>query len=143
MNLGKKILIFYLAFVAGITFLVIKSMYQEQELVTPDYYEQELQYQQRIDQKGRADALNNHPILLKQSKGIKIEFPSNWDSNYIKGDVWIYCTNDQKKDLKQSFKLNSGERIVTLNYTTHGVRLVKISWEIAGIKYYTEEKINL
>ena len=143
MNWGKKILIFYLAFVAGITFLVIKSMYQEQELVTPDYYEQELKYQQRIDQKGRADALKKHLKLFKQSEGITIEFPSNLDSNYIKGDVWIYCANDQKKDLKQSFKLNSGERIVTLNYKTHGVRLVKISWEIAGIKYYTEEKINL
>lgn len=142
MNWGKKILIFYLAFVTGITFLVIKSMHQEQELVMPDYYEQELKYQQRIEEKGRADSLKTHLILKKQSGGISIKFPNNADSNCIKGDVWIYCANDQKKDCKKTFKLKTGERNVAIEYKFKGFRLVKISWECAGIKYYTEDKIK-
>ena len=43
----------YLAFVAGMGFLVFKASNQEFDLVTKDYYEQELKYQQVIDQSAR------------------------------------------------------------------------------------------
>ena len=46
MNWGYKILTVYIIFIAGILFLVFKSSNQNQDLVTKDYYEQELKYQQ-------------------------------------------------------------------------------------------------
>ena len=42
-------MLLYAVFVAGIVFLVVKASSQKFDLVTKDYYEQELQYQNVID----------------------------------------------------------------------------------------------
>jgi hypothetical protein len=47
---GYKIMFVYIAFVAGMGFLVFKASSQKFDLVTKDYYDQELKYQQVIDQ---------------------------------------------------------------------------------------------
>ena len=45
MNWGYKIMLAYVVFIAGILFLVFKSSSQKVELVTENYYEQELKFQ--------------------------------------------------------------------------------------------------
>ena len=57
MSWGYKILGVYLVFVTGIVFLVIKSSNQKVDLVTKDYYEQELMYQDKINETARASKL--------------------------------------------------------------------------------------
>ena len=47
---GYKIAFVYIIFVAGIGFLVFKASSQKFDLVTKDYYDQELKYQEVIDQ---------------------------------------------------------------------------------------------
>ncbi|MGL6269890.1 MAG: FixH family protein, partial [Chitinophagaceae bacterium] len=66
-NWGYKIAVFYLVFIAGIMFLVIKSSRQQMDLVTTDYYAQELKYQDKIDQSKRADGLSE-PIRHEVSE---------------------------------------------------------------------------
>ena len=56
-NWGYKITVFYLVFIAGIMYLVIQSSRQKMDLVTTDYYAQELKYQDKIDQSKRAGEL--------------------------------------------------------------------------------------
>ena len=58
MNWGYKILLVYAVFIAGILFLVYKASSQKMDLVTPDYYEQELKYQSQINATERANALS-------------------------------------------------------------------------------------
>ena len=49
MSWGIRIIIFYLVFISGIIFLVVKSGQHKTALVADNYYEKELQYQQVID----------------------------------------------------------------------------------------------
>ena len=49
MNWGNKLLITFLVFGAGISFLVYRSMHTNFELVEKDYYKSELRYQEIID----------------------------------------------------------------------------------------------
>ena len=50
LNWGYKIAIFYILFVVGIVFLVFKASNQKVDLVTADYYGEEVRYQgRRID----------------------------------------------------------------------------------------------
>ena len=58
MNWGYKILMVYILFVAGIMVMVFMSSTQNTDLVTTDYYEKELVYQQKIDQISRTSALS-------------------------------------------------------------------------------------
>lgn len=81
MNWGYKILTVYIIFVAGILFLVFKSSFQKQDLVVHDYYEQELKFQQRIDETERANALSADVKYLIREKEIIISFPRNERDN--------------------------------------------------------------
>ncbi len=53
----------YLVFVAGILFFVYKSSRQNEDLVTQDYYGEEIQYQKKIDQTARTNALSDTIVL--------------------------------------------------------------------------------
>ena len=58
MSWGYKILSVYIIFVVGIMVMVFKSSMQNTDLVTPDYYEKELKYQQTIDESARTGKLS-------------------------------------------------------------------------------------
>ena len=57
MNWGWKIAIGYSIFVAGILSLVVVAYRQTNDLVSADYYAQEIQFQQRIDARGNSLSL--------------------------------------------------------------------------------------
>ena len=141
MNWGKKILFIYLAFVAGIVFMVIKAMNQNQDLVTNEYYEQELKYQQRIDESKRTDSIANSVTLLYKNDVLEILFSDFYSENEIKGDVLIYCPNDEKKDVKKEFSLAKGNLSLAIPYHYVGFRHIKINWIANGKAYYKEQDL--
>ena len=75
MNWGKKITIVYLAFVALIVTLVIVSVRQKVDLVTPDYYAKELNYQADINKINNAKALATPLKCVLQGQSILVTFP--------------------------------------------------------------------
>ena len=58
----------YIAFVAGMGFLVLKASSQKFDLVTKDYYDQELKYQQVIDQAANSSRLSA-PVTIERNRG--------------------------------------------------------------------------
>ena len=77
-NWGYKILFVYILFVSGIMFLVFQSSKQKIDLVTEDYYEQEIKYQERIEQMKRANALSEKVRVNIGEGTIDIFFPSEF-----------------------------------------------------------------
>ena len=53
-NWGHKILGIYFVFITGIAFMVVMSSRQKIDLVTPDYYAEEIKFQEKIDEKNNA-----------------------------------------------------------------------------------------
>ena len=141
MNWGKKILFVYLFFVAGIVYLVIRSMGENQDLVTRDYYEQELRFQDRINQTHSADSINNAVVVTHVKDSIKLLFSDVFSQERITGSVWVYCPNDEKKDIKQQFVLSGGQRLFSLPYTSNGNRYVKVNWMSKGKEFYKEQQL--
>jgi len=70
---GYKIVIGYLAFVLGILFLVYKANQQKFDLVTEDYYGEELKYQNIIDQKSNVTELSTAPVVTHSVDQINIQ----------------------------------------------------------------------
>ena len=68
MNWGHKILFLYLGFVILVMVMVFMAYRQDVPLVSDDYYEKELKYQDDIDQFKNA-ALLAEPIYIKYDAG--------------------------------------------------------------------------
>jgi hypothetical protein len=139
-NWGTKIAMVYLLFVAGMLFLVMQSSRQKIDLVTPDYYEQEIKYQERIDQSKRADALTGVMSVDVSGDSLLLRFPEEHRGKSITGHVWVYYPADESLDVKAPIDTRHGTHLLILpsNRNRTGMSIVKTGWTCDGVDYYTE-----
>jgi len=140
-NWGAKIAIFYLSFVAGMMYLVVRSSQQSVDLVSEDYYAQELQYQQRIDQTNRAAALSAPPEILYAQDVITVTLPDEFRGKVVKGEIFLYCPANAADDQRISFQTNEGTARLSVPEKNSGQHDVQVSWEAGGERYFTEKKL--
>jgi len=141
MNWGYKILFVYIFFVAGIIVLVAKSSMQNQDLVTKDYYEQELKYQDKIDQTERANALSSLVKYEVREHDIMINFPQEMKNTDLKAHILLYCTVDKNKDIEKNISTTDGIILMPFPAGNKGLHELKISWTANNTSYYYEHKL--
>ena len=141
MNWGYKILIAYLVFVVGILFLVYKTSKETNELVTENYYAKELKYQQIIDASNQTSNLLSKPKINCNSNYIKISFPEEFTGKVITGNIELYYAADEQKDLLLNFETKELTYKIPLTNNNKGLHKINLSWNVAGVDYYYEQKI--
>lgn len=97
MNWGNKLLLTFIVFGAGMTYLVYRSVSTNYELVEKDYYNQELRYQQVIDGTNLANQLSSSVKIEQTDSGISLKLPHEMKNKEISGEILFYCAYDQKK----------------------------------------------
>jgi nitrogen fixation protein FixH len=143
MSWGKRIAILYLGFVAIIVTLVVGSMRQDFDLVSKDYYEQEIAYQNTIDA-GRNQAALSAPVTVDVSEGeIKLDFPAEFREAAMNADLHFYSPVRAALDKKISRPVNSGSVVVSRKELAPTNYRLKINWEHEGKKYYQETEVKL
>jgi nitrogen fixation protein FixH len=140
---GTGIAMLYGGFVVLILLLVTGSMRQRFDLVSKDYYEQELQYQQVIDA-GRNQAALSEPVLMRlDGDRVVLVFPRECAEEGIAGKVFFYAPVNRQWDRTIPIETSQREMAIdradlhAANYT------VKISWSSGGKEYYQESPLNL
>lgn len=135
-----KILIVYLLFVGGIMFLVFKANGEHYDLVTDNYYEAEVKYQDVIDQKQRVAELSAPPDIVYEGRQLNIQFPSDFTGKIVQGELYLYRPSDATKDFRQSFTVSDNQYTLQLPPTVSGLYDIKLSWQAGGQTYYMEKK---
>ncbi|RXK83461.1 FixH family protein [Filimonas effusa] len=146
MSWGNKLVLVFVAFAALIGTLVYKSMHTNFELVTKDYYKEELRFQQKID--GARNAAQLSAVTLTQdSSFVTVVMPSELKARTLTGELLFYCGSDASKDLKLPLKLDTqGNQLVQLvskRLLAQGAYQVKLSWQADDSTYYVEKPINI
>lgn len=144
LNWGHKLTIVFIAFAGFIFFLVYKTTQSHFDLVSKDYYKDELAYQQVIDGTNNANKLSSNIQILQQNEQISIQFPQEMKQKKVTGTVYFYCSSDSKKDWKTDISLNedavqfiSRKSIIPANY------IVKISWQTDNRNYFNEQPVSV
>ena len=141
MNWGYKILLVYIIFVAGIGVLIYKSTGINTDLVTTDYYEKELKYQQKIDEMKRTNALSSTLQCKVDNNQIVILFPEEMKGKETTANILLYCPSDKKKDISLDSRTSDGSIKMPINPQNKGAHELKVSWQTNGLSYYSEEKL--
>jgi len=141
MNWGTKIVMVYVAFVAGIVFMVFKSSTQNTDLVTTDYYAKELKYQDKIDEIARTAALTAPVEFRMENNALTIIFPKDFAGKKLVGEAVLYCPSDEKKDIKQHFSILDEALQLAVPAGSKGLFELHLSWHDGGVTYYFEKKI--
>ena len=138
---GYKILFVYVTFIAGMGFLVFKASSQKFDLVTKDYYDQELKYQNIIDQSANTAKLSA-PLVIERSVGeLTINFPVEMKDKQKSIDFYLYLPADAKRDFRKLINISENEFTQPLPQAMRGNYELKLSWEVDGVKYYFEKKL--
>ena len=136
---GYKLFIAYSLFASGILFLAYKASKQSYDLVADNYYEQELKFQDVIEQKGRTAGLSAPPKISHTINSISIQLPGEFANKKVQGEIYLYRPSDASKDIRKNFTTDEGFYQLDLGKDLFGSYELKLSWE-AGSQHYFEEK---
>lgn len=138
---GYKILFAYVTFVIGIMFLVYKANQEKFDLVTDNYYDAELKYQDVINQKERVAELSALPVISHSTNSVAIQLPQEFLNKNVKGQLYLYRPSDATKDIRKNFSTQNSSIHISFSNQLSGSYEVKLSWQADGKTFYNEQRV--
>ncbi|HLP35218.1 FixH family protein [Lacibacter sp.] len=144
LNWGHKITLAFSAFVVFMFVMVYKSMKTDFQLVTKEYYKDELAYQQVIDGTNRANKLSGSVVVTQANNELIIQLPTEMRGKAISGNIWLYCSSDDKKDRRLELAVDeNGKQVINSKNMLPANYLLKVTWKADELSYYNEQHIEL
>lgn len=144
MSWGKKIAILYIGFVVLIMTMVSLTMREKVDLETPDYYEQELKFQDKIDKMSRAEQLNEPLTWRIMNDGLVISFPAELSSQKPAASIHLVRPSDATLDKNFELKPDTlTSRFISLSGLKKGVYKLQVDWSAGETTYYNEGVITV
>ena len=142
-NWGTAIVIAFVLFAAFITYFMVRGAQNRVDLVSPDYYDQETKYQERINNQARAKQLGNIIFQASESGDLVIVFPASFSGNAATGIIHFYKPDNADFDQKIPLAIDAeNKQLIKSADMIKGLWYVKIDAQLNGIGYYWEESIN-
>lgn len=142
MHWGHKIAFVYIAFAGSLIAVLIYSTTFKHELVTEDYYQKELHYQELIDARNNL-AEAPFTIDISAQDGRVLVRIDGLDSEEVTGRVELYKPDNQVYDQSLELVLTDDHRMVIEPAMPHGRYRVDVSVNVAGKRYLSERRVML
>jgi hypothetical protein len=141
MSWGTKLTLVFISFVGLMATLVYKSFNTHFDLVTKDYYGEELRYQEVIDGKANAEAMEEQIAVAQATSDVVISFPASLHQEEIKGEVWLYFPNNAKFDQRIPLQLQNGIQKIPVALLSSGNYEARVQWIYKGKPYYKIQQL--
>lgn len=126
----------FVVFMLGMVGLCVKQHF---DLVTPDYYAQELAFQDVIDGKQNAQTLASAAQVEQQGDAVKLALPAEL-SRIDSGKVLFYKPDNAKYDFEMPLT-HALTYDVPGDKFAYGLYNVKITWYAQGTRYFAEKNL--
>jgi hypothetical protein len=141
---GKKIAALYIGFVVLVVGMVIFAMTKNTDLVSDNYYEKEIKYQEQIDKEKRTKELPEQVKIEYLGSYVSVKFPQTYNSKDIKGSILFYRPSEASRDFRLNIEPDeNGEQKIMTNKFSKGIWKVQISWKMNGTDYYNESIVRI
>lgn len=144
-NWGTGIVLAFIGFISFIMYFIVTMNIDDKynhDLVTEDYYAEELAYQNDIDKLKNSKNLEENITYKKTNEGLMILFPNNIDFKNITGKVFLYRPSNKQLDFDTAISLSNPYLLIPDNRLVDGRWNIKIDWQYKGKKYLFKESIN-
>lgn len=145
-NFGTGIMIAMALFMIFILQYVIRVQVDtryDNELVTENYYQQEIEVDGRHDREVNALKLSQPLNIESISEGIKISFPSDFDYNKINGKISLYRPSNQRLDFEKTISLSSSNLLIPKKALVDGRWDIVVEWSYKGKEYRNTEQLTV
>ncbi|GHA56973.1 FixH family protein [Pontibacter akesuensis] len=132
-------------FMGYIAMFVYRAMNQDVDLVSTNYYEQEIKYQDHINKVGRTKAAGDVAINYNaENNSILVQLPQSLKGQAILGTVNLFRPSDDKLD--QELPLQLGRDMSQLVETAElekGLWKVRVNFTAQDEAYFAEQTITI
>jgi hypothetical protein len=141
-NYGILVITILSGFMLFMGTMVFKCVEQKIDLVSDNYYEQEIKYQTHIDKETNTLTIQESFQINYNAaqKVLVINYPS--DSATVSGNIRFFKPDNAELDF--SLPVSSGQNAtqsISLADINDGLWNVKVDWKMSGTDYYGEKKI--
>jgi len=134
----------FIVFAIGMIYLVYRCIHVNTDLVTKEYYKDELKYQDVIDGTRMANALSEKVQLNQDNEAITVQLPDEMKNERVSGIIWFYCAADAKKDRHISIEMDADAmQQISKKVLRPGSYTVKLNWKSNNKNYYTEQTFTI
>jgi hypothetical protein len=139
---GTGVLSVLVLFVLGVAAMVFTAFTKRVDLVSDDYYQRGVQYEERLTVLRRSQAMKDLIRIAASSEGIEIRFPRGVARRLSEGRIALYRPSDRRMDLTLSVAIDSaGYQRVPMTLRDAGMWKVQVSWVADSLDYYTEAAV--
>lgn len=145
-NWGTGIVIVIAAFISFIMYFVITMSTNKKysyDLVTDNYYQQELQYQKQIEAEKNAKNLIENVKLKHSEFGLTVNFPKDLDYKMINGKVFLYRPSNKQLDFEIPISISKPYLLVPEKRLLDGRWNIIVSWTYEKKDYLFKKELNL
>lgn len=136
---GTGIVITFVIFISLLTWAVTASLKADHHLVTNDYYEQELDYGNRMEEIKNVTNLGAEFAIKQSTKGVEVLFPKHWKPESVKGNIQFYKPDNIKLDFNQAIAIKNGVQLIPIEKFKAGKWRVKVLFIKDGKTFYKED----
>lgn len=144
MNWGRGVWLIFGGFVVFILGCVAFASLQRFDLVTPDYYAQQIGYQNQIEKNARTARLTERPRIEFRAgdRSLAVSFPAMFDPAQTQGLISLFRPSNSSWDRTVPIALDAaGMQIIPAESLVRGYWKVKVDWQSNGETYYFEQPI--
>ncbi|MEJ0055590.1 MAG: FixH family protein [Bacteroidota bacterium] len=141
MNWGKSIIAAFVLFALFIGTLVSVCMKEKVSLVSKNYYQEELQYEQRISAMNNYNQLVSKPAMLLSPDTLTVQWAEHLPIE--KGTVTFFRPSDGTLDKKFELTANRLLQSFPINNLPKGRYQLRIQWSAQSKDYFQEIPVTL
>lgn len=138
------IILTFVLFISGTVGLVVMACSQKVELVSPNYYEQELKFQSQIDRLERTSQPGAQARVAYDTPGqrLTVSLPASPEPQTVRGKIQLYRPSESGLDHQVELRLDaSGTQVIDGRDLRAGLWKVRVSWTVDQREYFTEKAI--
>ncbi len=140
-NWGHGIVVAFVLFCSFVVTIVVKAFQEDFDLVSETYYQDELNYQERIDSKANLKALGEELAFNQNDSQVVVVFPETLAE--ANGEIKFYYPSKALFDKEYPLKVVGNQQVFDKADLAKGRYKVQVSWKVGEKQYYQEKEMFL
>ena len=143
-NWGTGIVLAFIAFISFIMYFIISMSTNkniESDLVTENYYGQELEFENDLNKQRNAQKLKENITWQHTEEGLMFTFPKDMNPSDISGKVFLYRPSNKQLDFESSISLSEHNLLIPDKRLLDGRWNIKVDWQYQGNTYVYKTEI--
>jgi hypothetical protein len=136
------IVVAFVLFLTGTAGLIALSVGNRMDLVTADYYEQEVRYQEQIDRAQQTRTVKVRVDYRADQGRIVLRLPPEHAARQPAGSIHLYRPSAAGLDRRMALGVGAdGAQSVDTRSLTSGLWRIRITWNVEGKDYYFDQSV--